>query len=958
MEERYESELERKVLKIFEYLGYELDNKIWQNNEKEISHLLYTPEYEILHTLQEGMTESLETNISKRVPIIDFKNIQNNEFGIVRHFKVQNYICDAIITINGVPIAIVEWSSNSKNSSIKLQKYIAKQGNAILNIAPLLIAIDEENLLCKANSEMSSWREWKTEEKQEIMLQKVTSFFEKSTFLDLLENYMYYYDGKMQIATYYQYKATKEMIKSISKVNRVNLATGTGYSISLICLLKQLIKKNDNKKTLIVVESLAEREVLMEKIINILGYNVIPVTLGNRLEDLLEDTYTKIIIIPIQRLIRYNIKYSKELNIIAKLSSIPYQRTLNRVSSNYFKDNTLYLYTNIKTTGQTYLYDYSEIQAIKEGVLTRTFYMRKSGNKNTKNIAEDICKDTLKSDKAIIFTENEQKCLDYIKYISEVKNIGTISISKEQETNEVFKDLIRENGNLLTYKMETLRAFNMGGLELLVLSSVQDLEKIRTFDVNKIYLDTQINSDTLRLILSILNKREEGKEQSIIVDYSNNEYIISATLGTDLSENENSKENIGIVNNIKGIVHEARKLYYTVLIQKNEIQKKLTSLKSISNIEIEEFYLGISKWINKISYIYALDKKQEEKILETKEEKERYKEGTIEFLKMMDKLSTIYLIEIKDMKKILEDLKEMDINDFNFSLNTQEDLVSYPNLKGIWQELSEMQKIEAVKNRLKKYLIYGSNYEYLLEIEEKYKKGEINSKRYQAEIEKLRLDWVENYKTNNIPTDIKNDKFALNLYQNIKNTNKIQFLSEEKLTEFIFKIKNCIRDKIKVDWKNNFYLWKKIEISIIEAVYLTEKQKEITISEDYIDQFLTDIKAIAINTIDIYSNLEEEKFYYIKKKNAYAMGKPIGKGFLVLKNSTTVEGYSERLTPCFAKIGQELRKEGVIVNNKFTKDYKFNSPSTAANIILGRNSNGRIEWRDKDGQTIQRLYTV
>ena len=88
------------------------------------------------------------------------------------------------------------------------------------------------------------------------------------------------------------------------------------------------------------------------------------------------------------------------------------------------------------------------------------------------------------------------------------------------------------------------------------------------------------------------------------------------------------------------------------------------------------------------------------------------------------------------------------------------------------------------------------------------------------------------------------------------------------------------------------------------------------------------------------------------------MGKPVGKGFLVLKNSTTVEGYSERLTPCFAKIGQELREKKVIVNNKFTRDYKFNSPSTAANIILGRNSNGRIEWRDKNGQTIQRLYTI
>lgn len=959
MQKRFESELEKRVLKIFEYLGYEFDNKIWVNDEKDISQLLYVPEYEILHTLQEGITNKIDGNTDnvKKVPIIDFQNIQNNKFGVVTNFRTKNYMCDAIITINNIPIAIVEWSSNSKNSSMKLQKYIAESENMMLNVAPLLIAIDEKSLLYKANSKMSDWREWEAEGTSGIMLQKVVNFFEKNVFLDLLENYMYYSDGKMQIATYYQYIATNKMINSKDKVNRVNLATGTGYSVSLISLLKQIIKKGDNKKTLIIVESLAERDILMDRIINILGYDIRPVSIANRLEDLLEDISAKIIITPIHKLIRYNIEYSKSLNIIAKLSSIGYQRTLNRVSSNCFKDNTLYLYTNIKTNGLTYLYDYSEIQAIKDGVLTRTFYMKKVGNRDTKSVAEDICKNSIKNDKSIIFTENEEKCLEYIKYMSEEKNIGTISISKEQEKNEIFKDLIRENGNILTYKMETLRAFNMGGLELLVISSIQDLERIRAFDVNKIYLDTQINSTTLRLILSILNKRENGKEQSIIVDYADNEYIISTTLETDLSENKNSNENIAIVNNIKGIVHEARKLYYTVLIQKNEIQRKLKCSEQISTIGVEQFYLDISKWINKISYIYALDNKQEVQILET-QEKKRYKEGTIQLLKMADKLSVIYLKEIKDIKKILENLKEMEINDFKFTLNTQEDFVKYPNIEGVWQELSEIQRTEAVKNRLKKYLIYSSKYEYLLKVEESYKNNEINEKIYRTEIEKLRLDWVESYKTNNIPEKIRKNEFALSLYQNIKSTNKIQFLSEEALIKFILEIENCIKEKIKVDWKDNFYLWKKVEVSIIEVVYMFEEQKEIIIAEDYIDQFLIDIKAIAINTIDINSNKEEEKFYYIKKKNAYAMGKPVGKGFLVLKNSTTVEGYSERLTPCFAKIGQELREKKVIVNNKFTRDYKFNSPSTAANIILGRNSNGRIEWRDKNGQTIQRLYTI
>ena len=31
---------------------------------------------------------------------------------------------------------------------------------------------------------------------------------------------------------------------------------------------------------------------------------------------------------------------------------------------------------------------------------------------------------------------------------------------------------------------------------------------------------------------------------------------------------------------------------------------------------------------------------------------------------------------------------------------------------------------------------------------------------------------------------------------------------------------------------------------------------------------------------------------------------------------------------------------------KFTADYLFGSPSTAAGVVLGRNANGRTEWKD------------
>ena len=79
MQKRFESELEKRVLKIFEYLGYEFDNKIWVNDEKDISQLLYVPEYEILHTLQEGITNKIDGNTD------NVKKSTNNRFS--KHSK-------------------------------------------------------------------------------------------------------------------------------------------------------------------------------------------------------------------------------------------------------------------------------------------------------------------------------------------------------------------------------------------------------------------------------------------------------------------------------------------------------------------------------------------------------------------------------------------------------------------------------------------------------------------------------------------------------------------------------------------------------------------------------------------------------------------------------------------------------------------------------------------------------
>jgi hypothetical protein len=40
---------------------------------------------------------------------------------------------------------------------------------------------------------------------------------------------------------------------------------------------------------------------------------------------------------------------------------------------------------------------------------------------------------------------------------------------------------------------------------------------------------------------------------------------------------------------------------------------------------------------------------------------------------------------------------------------------------------------------------------------------------------------------------------------------------------------------------------------------------------------------------------------------------------------------------------------------EFAQDYAFSSPSTAASVVQGRSSNGRLDWKDAQGRALKVL---
>lgn len=101
---------------------------------------------------------------------------------------------------------------------------------------------------------------------------------------------------------------------------------------------------------------------------------------------------------------------------------------------------------------------------------------------------------------------------------------------------------------------------------------------------------------------------------------------------------------------------------------------------------------------------------------------------------------------------------------------------------------------------------------------------------------------------------------------------------------------------------------------------------------------------------------------YLTGKDTQAEGTETPEGFVVYAGSV---GRSKAV-PSIHAYGTQIREtlvdRGVFAVDgphlRLTEDHIFPSPSTAAMVLLGRTSNGRVEWRSSDGRTLKELQTA
>lgn len=104
-----------------------------------------------------------------------------------------------------------------------------------------------------------------------------------------------------------------------------------------------------------------------------------------------------------------------------------------------------------------------------------------------------------------------------------------------------------------------------------------------------------------------------------------------------------------------------------------------------------------------------------------------------------------------------------------------------------------------------------------------------------------------------------------------------------------------------------------------------------------------------------------DPLFICKGKNALANGRMTNDGFVVYKDSTATTQLSNTVAERNRKNLDKLISNGYLEKKDehlfiFIKDYVFNSPSAASDIILGNSTSGWQKWKTETGKTFETIY--
>ena len=131
--------------------------------------------------------------------------------------------------------------------------------------------------------------------------------------------------------------------------------------------------------------------------------------------------------------------------------------------------------------------------------------------------------------------------------------------------------------------------------------------------------------------------------------------------------------------------------------------------------------------------------------------------------------------------------------------------------------------------------------------------------------------------------------------------------------------------------------------------------------EAFLDDMLLIYRTLGVRAFDSPSDEARQSdapLLQLQGPDAEARGSEVADGFIVFAGAR-----ARVVTTASFKFGRRRREEllegSVLVEDgdsyALTRDFVVRSPSEAAAVLLGRNANGRTEWRTESGQTLKEI---
>jgi len=134
--------------------------------------------------------------------------------------------------------------------------------------------------------------------------------------------------------------------------------------------------------------------------------------------------------------------------------------------------------------------------------------------------------------------------------------------------------------------------------------------------------------------------------------------------------------------------------------------------------------------------------------------------------------------------------------------------------------------------------------------------------------------------------------------------------------------------------------------------------------EAMLQEFISNTKML-VNTLGykVFDTIEDssvrhkntQPYFYIKAtRGADAKGLIVSDGFAVMKGSSIASSTVPSMSDSVKKLRNSLIENGIIDKDfKLTRDYIFTSPTLAASVVIGRNTNGRTKWKNNENKSIK-----